>query len=348
MLVYTIRRLLATIPVLFVASVFVFLLVDISGDPVANLLLRNPPPPQSTIDAFRADLYLDRSMPERYWLWLTGVGGDGCTTADWFGEACNIGLLRGEFGPSVRGANHDVGAEIGNKLLTSFRLVFIAALAGVVLGVAAGVFSAIKQYSARDHFLTFLGFVGLSMPIFWLAALIKEVGIWINNDVVGSRIFFTTGATARDTRGMTALETLNDIAAHLILPTVTLMLAGFAVFARFQRASMLEVLNSDYVRLARAKGLPNRVVMRRHALRTALIPVTTIAVLSIVGLIDGAVLTETVFQWRGLGVYFVESAGGRDTFAVMGVVLIIGVSVVLANLVADLLYGVLDPRIRYE
>jgi peptide/nickel transport system permease protein len=346
MLIYTVRRLLATIPVLIAASILVFALVDISGDPTQILTLRNPPPPQSVIDEFRRDLFLDKSMPERYVIWLTGFGAEGCGWSPWWQpEGCNAGLLRGEFGPSVRGSNVDIGHEVMSKLVTTFRLVIIAALIGVILGIAAGVFSAIKQYSVRDHVLTFIGFVGLSMPIFWLAALIKELGIWVN-DNLGTNLG-TIGAQRSGLR-LSGWENITDIANHMVLPTLTLTLAGFATFARFQRASMLEVLNSDYVRLARAKGLRQGVVMRRHALRTALIPVTTVAVLATVALIDGAVLTETIFQWRGLGVLFVDAAGQRDLFMVMGVVMIIGVTVVLANLAADLLYGVLDPRIRYE
>jgi peptide/nickel transport system permease protein len=147
---------------------------------------------------------------------------------------------------------------------------------------------------------------------------------------------------------MTGLEKVGDVLGHLILPTLALMLTGYAVISRFQRASMLEVLNSDYVRLARSKGLRNRVVMRRHALRTALIPVVTLAALSISGALTGVVITETIFQWRGLGTFLVRAISDIDAFAVMGFLVLAGVLIVVMNLVADLLYAVLDPRIRYE
>lgn len=337
MLVYTVRRLLAAIPVLLAASIFVFLLVSMAGDPLGNLLLRNPPPPPEVIEQTRADLYLDRSVPERYWLWLTGLGN---TNGD-------IGLLQGKFGPSVRGSIVDVSHEITSKVLVTIRLLLLATLLGLVVGVASGVLSAVKQYSARDHTLTFVGFLAFSMPIFWLAALIKEAGVYLN-DQMGTTVFYTIGATSADTRGLSTWEKFTDATGHLLLPTITLTIAGFVFFARFQRAAMLEVLNSDYVRLARAKGLTHRIVMRRHALRTSLIPVTTIGVLAVITLIDGAVLTETVFQWRGMGRLLVEAAGQRDTFMVMGIVMIIGLATVLANLIADLLLAVLDPRIRYD
>lgn len=337
MLVYTVRRLLAAIPVLLAASIFVFLLVSMAGDPLGNLLLRNPPPPPEVIQETRENLYLDRSVPERYWLWLTGLGN---TNGD-------IGLLQGKFGPSVRGSIVDVSHEITSKVLVTIRLLLLATLLGLVVGVASGVLSAVKQYSARDHTLTFVGFLAFSMPIFWLAALIKEFGVYLN-DQMGATVFYTIGATSPDTRGLSTWEKFTDATGHLLLPTITLTIAGFVFFARFQRAAMLEVLNSDYVRLARAKGLPHRIVMRRHALRTSLIPVTTIGVLAVITLIDGAVLTETVFQWRGMGRLLVEAAGQRDTFMVMGIVMIIGLATVLANLVADLLLAVLDPRIRYD
>jgi glutathione transport system permease protein len=348
MLIYTVRRILAAIPVLLAVSIFVFLMVDISGDPVQEIVIQRAasgePLDQNAIEQIEAQLYQDRSIPERYWLWLTGLGGRD-----------DIGLIQGEFGPSVRGANFDIGEEIGDRALTSVRLVGLATIIGVIIGIGAGVISATRQYSKTDHTITFFGFLALAMPVFWFAALIKEVGIWFN-DVLASitgnpdlRPIGTIGdRSGGSLEGFTTWDTVVDIAGHLILPTIVLSLVGYATFSRFQRASMLEVLNSDYVRLARAKGLRNKVVMRRHALRTALVPVLTLVALSIATTIDGAILTETVFQWRGMGVYLVERLAQTDTFAVTAIVLFSGVFVVMGNLVADLLYAVLDPRIRYD
>lgn len=332
---FVIRRLLAAVPVLLAASVLCFLLIDISGDPLADLRLANPPVDESVIEAETERLYRDRSLPERYVLWTTGIGGRG-----------DVGLLRGEFGPSVRGPAFDIGSEIHARFLLTLRLVVIALVAAVGLAILSGVVSALRQYTTVDYLLTFVGFLCLALPTFWLAALIKEAGVWANQQL-GHQFFHTIGATSADTRGLTNFELVTDIAAHLLLPTLALMLTGYAQLSRYQRASMLEVLNSDYVRLARAKGLRNRTVIRRHALRTALIPLTTLSLLLIAGTIDGAILIERVFQWRGLGEFLVDSIARNDSFAVMGWLMLSGTIVVVANLVADVAYAYLDPRIRY-
>ncbi len=337
MLMYSLRRLLAAIPVLLAASVFTFLLVELSpADPLDEIIFQIPPPDPETIQSFRERLYQDRPMWERYWLWLTGLGqhnGD-------------IGLLQGRFGPSTSEAMH-IGTEVSQRAIISLRLVFGATLIGAVLGIFAGVVSALKQYSKVDHTFTSLGFLFLAMPIFWVAALVRETGVRIN-DVVGYRFFATFGATSHNYAQMSFFEKVQDVVAHLTLPTVALVLSGYAIYHRYQRASMLEVLNSDYVRLAKAKGLRHRIVMRRHALRNALIPVSVILTPAIITAVGGAVITETIFRWRGLGVYLVDAINNSDVFAVMAVVLFLGIFVILGNLLADLMLAVLDPRIRYE
>jgi peptide/nickel transport system permease protein len=298
-------------------------------------MFATPPVPEETIQAQAERLYLDRSVPERYWLWLTGIGE---TRGD-------IGLLQGEWGPAVRGT--DIGQQVADRFFTTFRLVAAATLLSIGLAVVTGVISAVKQYTKIDHALTFVGFLALAMPTFWLAALIKEWGVRANQ-WLGRQIFFTFGETSATYGRMSGWEKFTDVIGHLILPTLALMLTGYALISRFQRASMLEVLNSDYVRLARAKGLRNRTVMRRHALRTALIPVVTLSALTVSGALTGSVIVEIIFRWRGLGTFFVESLGRIDTYAIMAFLVLAGVLVVLANLIADLLYAVLDPRIRYE
>jgi peptide/nickel transport system permease protein len=259
----------------------------------------------------------------------------------------DIGLLQGKWGPSVRGSAIDLGEEIGDRFFITLRLVGAATVMAIGLAIITGVVSAVKQYSKVDHTLTFFGFLALAMPTFWLAALIKEAGVWVNQRV-GTRLFATTGATSPLYYRMEGWDKVWDVLSHLMLPTLALMLTGYAAISRFQRASMLEVLNSDYVRLARAKGLRNRIVMRRHALRTALIPVATLAALTVSGALTGAVITETIFQWRGLGRFLVDGIRATDSFAVMAFLVLAGILVITANLLADLIYGVLDPRIRYD
>jgi peptide/nickel transport system permease protein len=333
-LAYIVRRLIATVPILLASTFFTFVLVDLSGDPLEELIFAQPPVPEATIQARRELLYLDRSIPERYWLWLTGIG----ETND------DIGLLQGKWGPSVR--NLDIGEEVSARFLVTFRLVIVATVAGLLLAVVTGVVSAVRQYSRTDNVLTFVGFLALAMPTFWLAALAKELGVWVNLRL-DRRLFRTFGATSAGYADLVGLDRVTDVLSHLVLPTLVLMLTGYAVISRFQRASMLEVLNSDYVRLARAKGLRNGTVMRRHALRTALIPVVTLSALTVSGALTGSLIIEIIFRWRGLGVFFIEALTARDTYAIMDFIMLAGVIIVVANLIADLLYGVLDPRIRY-
>lgn len=341
MVVFIIRRVLMMIPVLIGATVLSFLLVDLTNDPVQQQVFEleqasGEPVPQSTIDALESNLYYDRSIPERYWLWLTGMGEN-------HGD---IGLLQGEWGPSIEGSAIDIGQEITDRFAITLRLVLFATLASVGLAILTGVVSAVKQYSKLDYTLTFIGFLALAMPIFWLASLLKEAAVQTNKGL-GTDLFKTYGSGTTGFRG-NGWELFVDALPYLIVPTIALMLGGYAAMSRYQRASMLEVMNSDYVRLARAKGVRNRTVMRRHALRTALIPVATFAPLGLATAMGGAIVTERIFGWRGLGAYSLEAIQAGDSFAVMAYLLISGIVVLIGILVSDLLYGVLDPRIRYE
>lgn len=336
MLVYTVRRVLSSIPILIFASVLTFVLIDVSGDPLTELRMQQPPPDPSVIQLQEERLYLDRSMPERYWLWVTGIGGNG-----------DIGLLQGEFGPSTQSNSYDIGANLAERTWTTLRLVGAAMVFALGLAVLAGVVSAMRQYSKLDYTLTFIGFLALSMPVFWFAGIMQQAGVGFN-DLVGTQVLATIGDGVYQAQGADLWGQISNAFAYMTLPTIVLMLTSFASWSRYQRTSMLEVLNSDYVRLARAKGLPNRVVIRRHALRTALIPLTTVVAVGVAGVIDGAVLTERVFQWRGLGEFFITAVEKNDSYALMAWLLLSGVMVIVANLIADLLYGVLDPRIRYE
>ncbi|RRR99189.1 ABC transporter permease [Glycomyces terrestris] len=341
MVVFIIRRTLMMIPVLLGATILCFALVDLSNDPVQDRVFEleqstGEPVPQSTIDALEAQWYYDRSVPERYWIWLTGFGD---TNGD-------IGLLQGKWGPSIEGTALPIGDEISSRFWITLRLVLFATIASIAIAILAGVVSAVKQYSRTDYVLTFLGFLFLAMPVFWLGSLFKEGAVQLNK-IIGSTVFQTYGSGTTGFQG-NGWEVFVDSLPYLIVPTLVLMLGGYAAISRYQRASMLEVMNSDYVRLARAKGVRNGTVMRRHALRTALIPVATFAPLALSGAMGGAMVTETIFGWRGLGVYSLEAINAGDTFAVMAYVLISGIVVLVGVLVSDILYGVLDPRIRYE
>jgi peptide/nickel transport system permease protein len=328
MLAYAIRRILVAIPVLLIASMIVFALTFLTGDPVQEKYVgRNPPVPQQTIDNERARLRLDEPVVVQYWTWVKDL------------------TLHGDFGPSITATN-DIGEDLGRRVFVTLRLVIFAMVMALVLAIVSGVLSATKQYSWLDYTFTFFGFVFLAMPAFWTAVLLKQAAITYN-EATGTRTFFTIGARSAETEpGF--FNAAADIFGHAILPTLSLALITYAAWSRFQRSSMLEVLNSDYVRLARAKGLKPRTVLRRHALRTALIPMVTVSALGIATIIGGAVITETVFEWQGMGKYLTDAIAARDRYAIMGWLLIAGFVVVIGNLIADILYGVLDPRIRYE
>jgi peptide/nickel transport system permease protein len=324
---YAVRRLVAGLLVLFAASTLVFFAVAVSGDPLEPLRLTNPPAPPETIALREHQLHLDKPIVERYWIWLTDL------------------VAHGNFGRSVNDTVH-IGPDLLDRAAVTLRLVLAAMLLAVVLAVVAGVIGAVRQYSKTDYTLTFAGFLFLAMPSFWLAILLKDAGIWFNR-TTGSTVFYTLGDRSPFLEDPSAWNKFTDIAGHMILPTLALALISYASWSRYQRASMLEVLGSDYVRLARAKGLRWGVVLRRHALRTALIPLVTVTALDVAGIIGGAVITETVFNWNGMGRFLLVAITQRDVNVVMAWLVFAGLVVVAFNLLADLLYGVLDPRIRY-
>jgi peptide/nickel transport system permease protein len=330
---YVGRRLVATALVLVVASLVAFLLVDRTADPLGPLRVRQPPVAESTLADLREDLYLDRGLAERYWLWLTGLGdSDG-----------DIGLLQGEWGPSVAGT--DIGGELRQRFVVTFRLVAASVLLTVALAVATGVVGGARARSRTDHALSGFAYVALAVPLFWLGALVKQVGVWAN-DAVGHRVFSTLGATSPDHASLGVLGRAGDIAGHLVLPTVTLMLAGYALISRQQRAAIITSLGSDYVRTARAKGLRQRAVVLRHALRPALGPTVSLSALLVAEALAGSVIVERIFRWRGMGTFLLDALDVGDTYAVLGYLVVVGVVVSLANLAADVVQAALDPRVR--
>jgi peptide/nickel transport system permease protein len=332
MLAYTIRRVLISVPVLIGSSILVFIIGKLLGDPLEYLKLRNPPVPQHTIDLEYHRLYLDRSWPEQYWLWLKNL------------------VLHGYFGPPVHEGDN-IRSELGSALTVTLKLVVVSVIVAVILAIITGVVSAIRQYSPFDYSFTFMSFLFFSMPVFWFAALLKTGGIWYNQNIsantfgtIGDRSVLIGDVSFKDA---SFGAQLGDIAGHMLLPTIALSLAVYAAWTRFTRASMLEVMNSDFVRLARAKGLRSRRVLVRHSLRNALIPLTTVTALDIAALVGGAIITETVFQWHGMGYLFGNGLRDSDVYLLMGWLLITATIVIVFNLIADLLYGVLDPRIRH-
>jgi peptide/nickel transport system permease protein len=319
------RRLLITIPLVLLSSVLVFLLVANSGDPLADLRARNPPVSPQVIEAREHELGLDKPLPQRYATWLTN-------------------FVQGDMGKSVRGV--EVRPLLWQRLKVTLRMVVLASVLAIVLAVGAGVLSAVKQYTPTDYTFTFVGFLFLSMPIFWLAALLKEYGAIRLNKLFGEQVVYTVGAETPNLSG-TFTERMANYAGHLILPTLALALISFAAWSRYQRATMLDVLGSDYIRLARAKGLSRTRVMTRHALRNALIPLVTVVAIDIGAVFGGAVITERVFSWQGMGALLVDAVGANDVNVLLAWLMVTALFVVVFNLIADVLYAVLDPRIRY-
>jgi peptide/nickel transport system permease protein len=495
MFFFIVRRFLVSIPILLASTLLSFFLVTISGDPLAEFRQSRNPNREQTIAQMRQRLELDVPFFERYFKWLGG-------------------LFRGDFGVNRDG--QDVWALLSQAMGTTFRLIILATIASIVIGIVIGIITAVRQYSALDYTSTFAAFLFFSLPVFWLAVMLKEFGAikfnnylehpgfsvpgmivigvltglivagmvggtkrrrltvfsgvvaatiallaaldatdWLTNPglsmpvvvllslgagvlaaliyaplsvrpvliaglaaagvaVVFSVVFdswitdmtwtrmlvltlFTLGTGAAVgaavggeidripalRAGMTAAflvgaivsfdrfisawapgrtiatigpkspnldapfwETMVDYSGHQILPSLALALIGFATFMRFTRSSMLDTLKSDYVRTAKAKGLPATQVIMRHAFRTALIPVMTVVTISFAGVIEGAVITERVFAWKGMGSLFIEGVVDVDPYPVMGFLVISSISIVLLNALADIMYAYLDPRIR--
>lgn len=323
MLPFVARRLLISLPLVVVSSFVVFILVANSGDPLQELRL-NPRISASTIEAREQALNLDEPVIVRYGIWLSDIA-------------------RGDLGTDNSGV--DVRPQLGRALGVTLRLVVVALLIAVLVAVAVGVASAIRQYSIFDYASTFAAFLFFSLPVFWLAALLKEFAAIRVNQLFGRQLVYTIGQESPNFSGG-FLARIGDLAGHTVLPALTLILISFAQYSRYTRSSMLDVLSSDYVRTARAKGLANRRVLVRHALRNATIPLTTVVALDFGAVIGGAVVTERVFGWKGMGTMLITGVQEFDVNVVQAWLMVTAVVVVVFNLFADIAYAYLDPRIR--
>jgi len=321
MLVFIVRRLLYSIPVLLATSFLIFTAVSLSGDPAARLK-SNPRFSPALIKQIEHKYKLDRPIPVRYWFWLKDV------TTNKLGTSLNT--------------NQPIWPDIKRVMTHTAQLIVTSSIIAILIGVMVGVFSAIRQYSIFDYTATGLSFLGFAMPTFWLALLLQIlfVNIYLKWNV---RIFYTSGLN-NPNEGAFSLDRIQ----HLGLPVATLVIIDFALYSRFMRASMLEVINSDYVRTARAKGLPERRVVTHHIVRNALIPLVTVIALNVGGLLGGAIVTESVFSLDGMGFYFRDKLGQLDLYPVMAWLMVVATMVITFNLIADVLYGIIDPRIRYD
>ncbi|HEV8352798.1 MAG TPA: ABC transporter permease [bacterium] len=330
---YLARRLVELVPVAFGVLLVVFAISHLTpGDPVLIALGEHATP--EAIDHLRAELQLNDPLPIQFGKYL--------------GRA-----LRGDLGRSIQN-NEEVTEELRNRFPATIELTVAAMLIASAVGVLTGVIAAARQNSWFDGASMVVALFGFSMPIFWLGIMLILLFAWyLGWFPISGRLDYTVEITrvtnlyivdAILTRNWPALE---NALRHLVLPAVTLATVPLAIIARMTRSSLLEVLRQDYVRTARAKGLTERRVVSRHALKNAFIPVITVIGLNVGALLGGAILTETIFAWPGVGRLVVDAIFARDYPLVQGVVLVIALVFVLVNLLVDVSYAVLDPRIRY-
>jgi peptide/nickel transport system permease protein len=324
MLTYIVRRLLYSIVVLIAASMIVFGFVSLSGDPLGYLKMQ-PGISQETIQNIEKRKHLNDSLPVQYVYWVKDV-------------------FTNQFGTTVNG-NQKILPDLLRAMGHTIQLVFIAELLAVLVAVGIGVYSALRQYSAFDYTATTFSFIGLATPVFWLALMLQVLVVKVY-ETTGHRIFPVTSLSSVDPG--TGIHFVVDRMWHLALPIIVLMVASIATYSRYMRASMLEVVNSDYVRTARAKGLPEARVTMGHAFRNALIPLVTLVALNFGALLGGVVVTETVFGLDGMGLYFINALNLGDPYPVMAWLMVTAVMVIVFNLIADVAYGYLDPRVRYD
>jgi peptide/nickel transport system permease protein len=317
---YVGRRLLVAIPVVVLATLVVFLLVSARGDPLREVR-HKPSVSQQTIRSLEHQYHLDESVPEQYALWL----GD---------------FVRGNWGSSFA-TQRPVSDMVGEATWNSFLLVGTAVVFSAVLGLLIGVVSAVRQHSAFDYAATGFSYFGFSMPDFFFALLLQLVLVVWLREQFGVQLFYVQGKYSVGHEG-----DIGNLLRHMVLPVLTLMLTSVAAWSRYQRDSMLDALRTDYVRTARAKGVPRQQIIRRHALRNALIPFVTVVAVDAGVLLGGVVVVEKIFSWPGLGLLFFTALERSDYPVLLAWMAVATIFVVVFNLLADILYGVLDPRIR--
>jgi peptide/nickel transport system permease protein len=314
---YIARRGIQIVPLTLGITVVLFAVIQAApGGPEAALLESGRFLDPTVIEAYRERLGVDRPVPVQY--------------ARWLGAA-----LTGDLGISFS-TTRPVAAMIAERLPATLELMGASFLLAAIAAFGLGILSAARPYGWLDHLATGTSFLGIAMPVFWFALILQLI--------FAVRLGWLPAAGT----GTVGASSVADHLAHLVLPATVLAFRSIAGWSRYLRSSMLGALRTDYIRTARAKGLPERLVVGKHALRNALIPVVSVMALDLAGLFSGAVITETIFAWPGIGRLFVQAMFARDYPLLMGILLLGSVMVVVFNLIADVLYGVLDPRVRYD
>ena len=341
---YIIRRLLQAIPLLFIISVILFVLMQNMGDPLATMGGRTVTR-SADRERLARQLGLDKPIYVQYLYWLIGndwaktdLDGDGVPET----PGTRKGVLRGDFGTSLLNRGVPVTKVIGDRLPNTLLLMLTAELVIIVGSMLIGIYSALNQNSTADNIITTATFFLYSLPIFFFALVVMYI-FAVNFKRWGLPYLPTVGMFDPQVG-----KTPAQVAWHMVLPVATLSFVYFAGYSRYIRSTMLEAMGKDYIRTAKAKGLPRQEIVYIHGLKNAALPIVTVVALDLPFLLGGALVTERIFAWPGTGRLFLDHLARNDTAVVMGLLMMIAVAVILFQIVADVLYAWLDPRIRYK
>ncbi len=341
---YILKRFLQGIPLLLFISIILFVLMMNMGDPVATMGGRRVTR-ASDYERLRRQLGLDKPIYIQYLYWLIGndwtmadLDGDGVAET----RGTRLGVLRGDFGVSLVNRGQPVMEVIGERLPNTLLLMIASEIVIIFGALLVGIYSALRQYTLLDHLITALTFIGYSMPIFFVALITMYIF---------AVLFKKWGLPYLPTVGMfdpQVGKTPWQVFIHMILPVFSISIISFAAYSRYIRSTMLEVMSQDYIRTAKSKGLPRREVVFIHALKNASLPIVTVVGLDLPLLLGGAVVTERIFAWPGMGRLFLDHVSRSDLPVVMGILMLIAVAVVVFQILTDVVYAWLDPRIRYQ
>ncbi len=317
MLSFLIRRVVQAVPLLVLVTIVSFVVMQLTPGGPLSAYTHNPHVTAAQLAAIKHEWGLDQPAPVQYLRWFTS-------------------MLHGDWGFSLTNGDtvlSTIGGRIGNTLI----LVVAAFVISIALAVPLGIYSATHKYSFFDYLSTFGSFVAWSAPVFWVGFMAQLV-FSVNLHLLPTAGLYTEGAA----------WSLGDFLQHLLMPALVLGLGSIASWSRYIRGSMLEILGQDYIRTAKAKGLMRRVVVNRHAVRNALIPLVTLIALDVPAFFTGALLVEVVFSWPGMGRLFFDALNARDYILLQGILLISAILIFAGNLAADLVYGLLDPRVKFS
>lgn len=343
---YIVRRLLQSIPLVFLLSILFFALVNLApGGPLAGHGRSRRVNPEK-VEKLKRQFGLDKPLPIQYVIWLVGndwmqIDTDGDGEGDEYGT--RRGVLRGDFGYSFR-TRKPVLDEILDRLPNTIYLMTVTLIVVFLIAIPVGIISAIKQYSTFDITATTLSFMGQAIPEFWLGLILILVFYsWLENPFTGEPLL-PSGGMATLGEGFS----ISDRMQHLILPVIMGMVGWVAWYSRFLRSSMLEVIHQDYIRTARAKGQKERIVMLKHAMKNAIIPLITLFAIDFPFIFAGSLYVELLFYWPGMGRLYYDAATFRDYPVLLAILIIGAILIIVSNLLADLTYGYLDPRVRFD